>query len=343
MILRIILFLFSFSLSKDFYVSYGWELFEYSQSARTAALGRAVSAYDIGSNSMVNPVFGVNPKKKVAFTHQNRFAGIVSNDLIAFNLGEKKTSFNLIYENIGDIPDTRNVLLDWGYDGQYGTYDIGEGNGILDEGERLSKEKISFFNQRKIGIYGAFSKSIKSQPFGFGIKMISSSLNESLSLGIGIDVGTIKQLKNISYAFILRNFPTSGIIWENGTIEGTLPSITLGVNKPIYAKRIESLKIHLLFSTEINLSNRHLGSQIRFRNLSIDNSFGLESIFKENFFCRFGRNNVNNFTGGLGFDFNYMTIDYAFLNSAFKSSLGRHHIISFNLSYDWIMMQFYKI
>ena len=45
-------------------------------------------------------------------------------------------------ESIGDIPDTRNALLDYGLDGMPNTGDIGENNGILDDGERLDQKKL---------------------------------------------------------------------------------------------------------------------------------------------------------------------------------------------------------
>ena len=53
----------------------------------------------------------------------------------------------MLYENVNGIPDTRGALLDWGLDGIFGTFDVGEGNGSLDEGERLDVDKIRFFNQ----------------------------------------------------------------------------------------------------------------------------------------------------------------------------------------------------
>ena len=321
---------------KNYNVNYGWEIFEYTQSARTASLGGAVTAdNNSGSSSMRNPVFSKINKKHISITHQDRFLGMLNTDFISLDIKNNKRNINLnlIYESIGDIPDTRNVLLDWGYDGQFGTNDLGEGNGILDEGERLDIEKINFFTQSRIGIYGASTKEIFSLPVGFGLKIISTSLNDENSLGLGFDIGTLRKTNKTTYALILENFPSSGVIWNNGSIERTFPSLKIGLNQILNIKNIQA---KLLFSNKISLSDRHLDSQFRRNNLSMDFSFGSEIILREKLFLRVGKNYVNNLTGGLGVSFNEFNIDYAFLNSSYNYDLGSHHIISFSISYKWI-------
>ena len=226
---------------KNYNVNYGWEIFEYTQSARTASLGSAVAAdNNNSSSSMRNPIFSKKNKKQISITHQDRFLGILNTDFISFDIknNKKNINLNLIYESIGDIPDTRNVLLDWGYDGQFGTNDLGEGNGVLDEGERLDIEKIAFFSQSRIGIYGASTKEIFSYPVGFGLKIISTSLNNNSSLGIGFDIGTLGRTQKTTYAMILENFPSSGVIWNNGAIERTFPSLRIGLNHVFNIKNI---------------------------------------------------------------------------------------------------------
>ena len=321
---------------KNYNVNYGWEIFEYTQSARTASLGSAVAAdNNNSSSSMRNPIFSKKNKKQISITHQDRFLGILNTDFISFDIknNKKNINLNLIYESIGDIPDTRNVLLDWGIDGQFGTNDLGEGNGVLDEGERLDIEKIAFFNQNRIGIYGASTKEIFSYPVGFGLKIISTSLNNNSSLGIGFDIGTLGKTQKTTYAMILENFPSSGVIWNNGAIERTFPSLRIGLN---HVFNIKNIQTKILFANKISLSDRHLDSQFRRKNLSMDFSFGSEVKIRERLFLRFGRNYMNNLTGGLGVSFNDLNIDYAFLNSSYNYDLGSHHIISFSLSYKWI-------
>ena len=131
-----------------YWVNYGWELFEHVIDARAASMGNATTAYYFKSptSSLRNPIFSTISLKEINLTHQSRFAGIVNSDLVSFQLDRNSHSlqFNFLYEGIGQIPDTRFMLLDWGNDGQFGTNDFGEGNGVLDEGERLDIEKIKY-------------------------------------------------------------------------------------------------------------------------------------------------------------------------------------------------------
>ena len=120
------------------WVNYGWELFDYVTEARTASLGKATVAYnfDYPSSALSNPYFPISSTRKISLTHQSRFAGLINSELISFQVNnkDKLINLNLILEGVSNIPDTRSALLDWGYDGQYGTNDLGESNGIIDEG-----------------------------------------------------------------------------------------------------------------------------------------------------------------------------------------------------------------
>ena len=72
----------------------------------------------------------------------------------------------MLHESIDRIPDTRDMLLDFGLDGIPGTGDVGEGNGQVDEGERLDKDKLSYFSQKQTGVYLSTSWKSKSNSYG---------------------------------------------------------------------------------------------------------------------------------------------------------------------------------
>ena len=336
LIVRFVIIFLGFLFSKNLYVNYAWELFEYTQSAENSALGGAVYAFNSESSTSINnPNFSKLRKNNFSITHQNRYSGMLVNDFISFDIDNNKKNINInfIYENIGLIPNTENTLLDWGNDGQFGTNDAGEGNGILDPGERLDADKISFFNQRRLGFYGGYSGFLINYPLGVGLKIISTKIEQKISFGIGFDIGIIRKFRNIDYAIILENFPSSGILWNDGEIEKTSPSLKIGLNKCFSLKKI---KYNLLIANKISISERHINSQIRIDNLSVDFLFGLQISFKDKLFLRFGRNHINNLTGGIGFLFRDFKIDYAFLNSTTNYNLGSHHIFSFHLSNKWI-------
>jgi len=342
---RILSLLFSLNilLGEGVWVFYGWELFEHVTDARTAALGRATTAYQFKSSTacLINPVFSSERVQNISVTHQSRFAGIVNSDLIGFQLeqNEKPIHLNLIYEGVGQIPDTRSMLLDWGQDGEFGTNDPGEGNGVLDEGERLDTEQLRYFSQHQIGFHGAVLRKIQGLPIGIGFKVLSYSLDDHFALGIGLDLGFKKRIKKTNIGIVLRNMPASGLIWDSGTVEGTMSSIAIGAHHPFMPIKIPSFVLHSMINLNGTVSNRHLDSQLRIGSLSLDGAIGVEGIYKDKLSIRMGRNSINNSTGGLGVKWDEFEIDYAFLTSNLSSDMGNHHLISLTLSLDWILLR----
>ena len=177
----------SFLFGKGFWVNYGWEIFDYVTSAHVASLGNSTIAYPLEtvSGSIINPFIISKNIKKIELSHQSRFAGLVSSDIISGQLDiNQRTLFNynILYEGIGSIPDTRGALMDWGFDGVYGTNDVGENNGKLDEGERLDDSKINYFSQRQIAFHSAFLREINQKKIGIGVKLLHYRLDKNYAL-----------------------------------------------------------------------------------------------------------------------------------------------------------------
>ena len=197
------------------WVNYGWELFDYVNDARSASLGTANSAYNISTPhaSIINPSHLIKIQNNVSLTHQSRFANMINSELIGFQLGEKSDiiNINIIYQGISKIPDTRDMLLDWGEDGQFGTNDSGEGNGVIDPGERLDNSRIKFFSQYQLGIHSAFGSTIFGVPIGLGFKILSYSLDKKIGLGAGLDIGYNKKINQIYKARIIKYIKSGGI------------------------------------------------------------------------------------------------------------------------------------
>ena len=329
----------TFLFSEGVWVKYGWELYNYVVDAQTASLGNAVIAYNTNSihSSLVNPSF-VSLNKNYSITHQSRFSGMVNNDLFGIQLKSSSAPINLnfLYQGISNIPDTRDMLLDWGQDGQFGTNDIGEGNGLIDEGERLNEENLKFFNQHQLGFHGAFISNIFGVPLGIGLKLLCHFLNDHYAIGMGLDFGYNKKINNSTVGFVVRDLPASGLIWDSGTVEGTKPSISFGFHHPIkYFEKI-STQINTMMNVDMSLSNTNIDSQIRYKNFSIEDAYGLECIYQKNTMIRFGRNTNNDTTGGIGLRWENFGIDYAFISALNNSALGNHHLISLIVSSVWI-------
>ena len=158
-------------------VSYGWEVFERNSDSRTLGLAQSNIAYPIQNPGTVllNPALSLNYNNMIGLTHKSRTSGTSNSEFIGFDKyinDSSWVSMIMLYEGVDGIPDTRGALLDWGLDGVFGTFDVGEGNGSLDEGERLDVDKIRFFNQNIFGLYGAHSKIFNNWRIGFGLKII---------------------------------------------------------------------------------------------------------------------------------------------------------------------------
>ena len=320
------------------WVNYGWELFDYVTEARTASLGKATVAYnfDYPSSALSNPFFPKSSTRKISLTHQSRFAGLINSELISFQIKNKERliNLNLILEGVSNIPDTRSALLDWGYDGQYGTNDLGESNGIIDEGERLDHNKITFFNQRRIGLYGTSIFNFGNIPLGIGFKILNSFLGDHNAIGVGLDFGFYKKIKKSHLGFVIKNMPASGMLWSNGTIEGTAPSIEVGYHYSFDIFKEELLIVNPMSSIIFSSSERHLNSFYFNGKFSIDILFGLEAIYKQKLMLRLGQNSLYQLAGGVGINWKNLIIDYAFLPSSINGIFANHHLISLSINVD---------
>ena len=323
------------------WTNYGWELFDYISEARTASLGNATVAYDFNypSSALSNPYFPIFSTRKISLTHQSRFAGLINSELVSFQIKNKErlVNLNLILEGVSNIPDTRSALIDWGYDGEYGTNDLGESNGIIDEGERLDPSKITFFSQRRFGLYGTSNFNLGKMPFGIGFKILSSSLGDHNAIGVGLDFGFYKSIKNLNMGFVIKNIPASGMLWSNGTIEGTSPSFEVGYHQSFNILKDKSLSLNPMSSIIFSTSERHLNSLYFNGKLSIDILLGLETIYKEKLMLRLGQNSLYQLTGGVGVNWENLIIDYAFLPSSINGIFANHHLISLSIYLDWLI------
>ena len=328
------------------WVNYGWELFDYVSEARRASLGNATVAYDFNypSSALSNPYFPKFATRKISLTHQSRFAGLINSELVSFQIKKKERliNLNLILEGVSNIPDTRSALLDWGYDGQYDTNDNGESNGMIDSGERLDHNKITFFNQRRIGFHGSSILKFNNIPLGIGIKILSHSLGNQNAIGVGLDFGFSKSIRNLNVGLVCKNIPASGMLWSNGSIEGTAPSLAIGFHQAFTFFDKNTLIVNPVSSILFSMSESHLNSLYYNEKYSIDILYGIEAIYKEKIMLRLGQNSVYELTGGIGIDWNDFIIDYAFLPSTINGIFANHHLISLSVSVDWLFSRFKK-
>ncbi len=334
--LWITVFLFSL-LTAGEWVKYGWQLYDQPGDARILALGGAqVTNGTHVASVLVNPAnndFGVG--SWLSYAHQSRFAGLVEHDFFAFSIKRgfaRPVHVVILQEFVGGIPNTTNGLLDWGNDGIPGTGDAGEGDGILDEGERLDASKISQFHQQQWGLFLSSTWKRNNWTFGVGFKGLFHSIGHHYANGIGFNIGARRSLwKTLSIGFSVSDVTTSWLVWENGTIERALPVISTGLSGefslPILRWK-STFYSDIIFDTNGDMLDNSFSSG-RAR-------FGLEVAPKSALRLRGGLSEINMITGGIGVVSNNWTVDYSFKPSPLGSSLGSSHYLTFNVSPQWV-------
>ncbi|MFL2997883.1 MAG: hypothetical protein ACJZ1Q_03930 [Candidatus Neomarinimicrobiota bacterium] len=327
----ILLLLFQKVFSNNLWVNHGWEMFDYISDARSSSLANATTAfkYNQPGSSLNNPIFLSSSKDNLSLTHQSRFAGLINNDLLGFRINRYRTpiQINFLYQGIGQIPDTRNALLDWGNDGQFDTNDPGEGNGILDEGERLDKNKLTYFSQQQIGVHAAFKTKILNKNFGIAVKFLNHYLGSSSALGVGIDFGYISKIGNFEIASVVKNIPASGLIWSNGDIEKSIAKLSIGSN---YKIKFDNYPIEFDLLSKLNFNSFNLYKM--YKNIKIEKCFAFEANLNDKLYIRLGKDVFFRSTGGVGLIWETFSLDYAFLGSTNIGLGGNHHLITVNVN-----------
>ncbi len=322
-------------------VSHGWGLFNRLSDSRITSLSFSTIAYPIESSAvaLVNPALSSVYNEKIGLTHQSRIAGMVNSELVSFNKNisdSSWTSIALLYEGVSGIPDTRNALLDWGNDGIFGTFDPGENNGVLDEGERLDANKISYFSQNQIGLFGALSKPYKGWKLGLGIKLLFHTLDDNYAFGTGINLGAFRSFENgTSIGVVLYDAPSSGVLWDNGDIELTTTSFSVGIHHPLIFEKYK-IAINPVYRLDILMKERTIDSQLFFDTIPIEYSGGIETIYKRKIFVRVGIYPSGSVATGLGILLENMTIDYGYIIDNSISGIDKNHLITISLSSGWI-------
>tara|TARA_B100001250_G_scaffold363511_1_gene342887 strand:- start:1173 stop:2246 length:1074 start_codon:yes stop_codon:yes gene_type:complete len=336
----ILLLLFQKVFPNNLWINHGWEIFDYISDARSSSLANATTAfrYNQPGASLNNPLFLSNSKDDLSLTHQSRFAGLINNDLLGFQINRYKTpiQINILYQGIGQIPDTRNALLDWGNDGKFDTNDPGEGNGILDEGERLDKNKLTYFSQQQIGIHGSFQSKILNKKFGVAFKFLNHNLGSSSAIGVGIDIGYISKLGKIEIASVAKNIPASGLIWSNGDIEKSITKLSIGSH---YKVKLENLpfEFDLMSKLDFNAFNNYFNIFKIEKNIKIEKCFAIEAKLNDKLYIRIGKDIFTRSTGGVGLIWENFVLDYAFLGSPYNGLGGNHHLITINISLESVL------
>ena len=329
--------------AETYWVRYGWEIFANAGDGRSLALGNTLTASGGGAiGPLFNPALDPGISEfGLTYAHQSRFAGLINSDLGAFSLSNSlrwPIGIIVLHEGISNIADTRNILLDFGEDGQPGTGDAGEGDGILNDGERLDESNAVSFNHRQLAVMATKNWTAGKMKFGLGIKGLHHSLGQNLCTGIGLDLGLLYDIWNGgSVGIKIPDVTSSWIVWDNGSIEASAPQAVIGFGQWISSKRFP-VRVGIFTDALIDPSGKTPDDDFQlFDKVGADVRWGIETILKEKVSVRLGRNRAKAYTAGLGLTWNQFGFDYAFQTAPAGSALGTSHFISFSVNPEWIM------
>lgn len=324
------------------WVKYGWQAFRNTGDAASLSLGGALSAYSNSSASVLhNPAHITNTyPRSLVYAHQNRFNGVVGDDLLSMRFktkSDRQFGLSVIHESVSNIIDTRSSLLDWGLDGVPNTGDSGEGNGILDEGERLDADRLKQFSQHQWAFHLASGWSIRDYQIGIAAKGLIHLLGEHTGSGLGFDLGLTKSFnEQLKAGLSVYDVLTSWVLWDNGTKEITSPTIALGGS---YSTPVLSLPVKTAIIADILLhtEGRAVSDYFSVRNVGGNFRIGTEVIINGNTILRLGRNEKDIFSAGLGVRWDVVDINYGYQVGTLDAELGSSHILSFAVNPDWVM------
>lgn len=295
---------------------------------RSAAMGgTGVSFSDDVTSGYFNPAALSQIKfAQLAILHESRFSGQINYDYaaIAYPYNETQTfAISALRLGLDGIKDSRNALID------------ANGNGKLDDEDRLDPAKITLSNASNWGIFFSYSKK-QSNEFSYGanLKLMYKSIIEHNAYGVGFDLSVMYEpTENLKLGANLQDATKSLLTWSTGAQEFIVPTLKLGSS---YKYNITD-KHSVMPAIDVNM--RFEGSdktaQVGLGFASLDFATGLEYSYNGKAFARAGFTENKQLTFGAGFKLPKLNIDYAFTKeNEDLSGFGATHRISLRLTLE---------
>ncbi|MEO8666293.1 MAG: PorV/PorQ family protein [Ignavibacteria bacterium] len=256
--------------------------------------------------------------------HDAQFGNLVNYDYGAVGIPFGKNSslgISLIRMGVDDIADTRNALIDL------------NGNGVLDDGERLDPSKITYFNAADYAVYLTYAKRTSDKfTYGANLKIIRRNLAEEGAWGLGFDVGaSYNPFGSFYLGANLMDLTTTYLSWSTGKKEVITPTAKLGT-----AYQIEFLKGTLTPAVDfdVRFENRRSSANANLGPVSFDMHAGVEYSFRNLISLRTGYSDLGNLTLGAGVKLPKINIDYSFSKFDGLEELGSSHLISLTFTLE---------
>jgi hypothetical protein len=256
--------------------------------------------------------------------HDERFGDLINYDYgsIAYPY-DKDVTFGLSVIRLGidGIPDTRNALIDY------------NGNGNLDNADRLDYDKVTYNNAADWGIFLSYAKKLnKDFAYGANVKFIYRSLITNSAFGIGFDVAAVySPFQSLLLGINLQDITTTYLSWDTGTKELIPPTAKIGAG---YQLSILNGILTPAVDFDFRFEGRKSSAWFNVGPISSDLHLGFDYCYKNFISLRAGYNDIKQLTLGLGLKVSKLNIDYAFAKFNAENDLGNTHRISLKFTLE---------
>ena len=313
---------------------YAGELFEFPGDARSVAMGGGgVSSTHEAATGFYNPALVGEPHRpSLMLARREQFGGVVSADLVAVSLrrsSDLAIHLGLVRRGVDDIPDTRFAL------------DDRDGDGQLDDDERLIADSIRYFNQREWGLL--LSVARKNQTgwrWGASVKLVGQWLADELGLGLGFDLGVWRSFgRGLSLGAMLQDITTTQVYWSTGRWATTAPRLTTGLR---WEATLPLVKWPVAVEGELTsrLDGRRLERSFELGTVSFLTRLGVELALSDNLRLRAGSTTLYPFTLGAGLSFPAFNVDYAYVGDTRARVFEPTHQLSITLFLETLRAEF---
>ena len=264
---------------------------------------------------------------QVAILHESRFAGQINYDYAAGALplsADQTIAVSAIRVGLDGIKDSRQALVDR------------NGNGVIDEDDRIDETKIKVGGAADWAVFGSYSRRIDSTlALGGSLKLLYRTILDNSAWGLGIDVSAMyRPIENLMLGATLSDATKSLLSWDTGNQEFVVPSFRLGAS--YYYPVTEAHGLRPVVDGIFRFEGRHETTMLDLGVASLDVQGGLEYSYRDRIFVRGGYSEVGQLSVGAGIKLPKLNIDYAFTQpSAEQQDLfGPTHRISLMLTLE---------
>lgn len=325
---------------------YAAEFLKIGVGARALGMGEAfVAVADDGTAGYWNPAGLVFVRhREVSALHAEQFGALVNYDFASYvhplEPGNTRTpvlAISLIRSAIDNIPqlDGSNqggTLVDVGADGQAGTHDAGEGDGILGPGEYvlIDESRIQWRSDSDLGFLLSYARPLSAKfAVGVNAKLIRQQVLDYSSFGIGSDIGVLyTPSPSLGVGLRIADATTTQISWDTGRRESVTPSVRLGA---MWMHAVPQLDGVLTAAADANMTFEGTtgNTQATIAGAATDFYLGAEYWYKRALAVRLG-NAAGQMSAGAGVRWNRVGLDYAFVG---HQDLDTTHRVSAELQF----------